>query len=97
MTWVLFILRCKQSKIHSVVAVAVRTINIVLDGTRDLSSPKLPYHLRKGMLCLAPEPFEKPLQNLNTIFYEHTMTLYLVESGLANVLILVVLICSYII
>ena len=31
------------------------------------------------MLCLAPEPFEKPLQNLNTIFYEHTMTLYLVE------------------
>ena len=31
------------------------------------------------MLCLAPEPFEKPQQNLNTIFYEHTMTQYLVE------------------
>ena len=69
----------KQSKIHYLVVVAVKTINMVLDGTRDLSSPTLLYHLRNGMLSLAPESFEKPLHSLNTVFYEHTMIQYLVE------------------
>ena len=48
-----------MQSVVSCVAVAVRTTKLVLLGTRDISSPRFPYHFRNGIFFIV-EKVENP-------------------------------------